>query len=150
MGDTTEHGLPYPVGTDRVMDGDNAIQALAEAIDTAMLSDTGQVTAAAAGFTILPGFNTLAGNVRRRGDAVTVNLTFKSANAIAAGNTGNLSCVQFPDGWYPLMRTGVTTGAEGPGVFFVAEAGVGRLYVVATAGSIAAGSTISAAGLWLV
>lgn len=29
----TIHGLPYPVGTDRVMDGDNAIQALAEAID---------------------------------------------------------------------------------------------------------------------
>lgn len=29
----TTKGYPYPVGTDRVMDGDNAIQALAEAID---------------------------------------------------------------------------------------------------------------------
>lgn len=34
MGATTTKGYPYPVGTDRVMDGDNAIQALAEAVDT--------------------------------------------------------------------------------------------------------------------
>jgi hypothetical protein len=33
MGSQTPHGYPYPVGTDRVMDGDNAIQALAEAVD---------------------------------------------------------------------------------------------------------------------
>ena len=33
MGSTTKKGLPYPIGTDRVMDGDNAIQALAEAVD---------------------------------------------------------------------------------------------------------------------
>ena len=31
---TTPHGYPYPVGTDRLMDGDNAIQALAEAVDS--------------------------------------------------------------------------------------------------------------------
>ena len=29
---TTASGLPYPVGTDRVMDGDDAIKALAEAL----------------------------------------------------------------------------------------------------------------------
>lgn len=33
MGDTTTHGAPFPVGTDRVMDGDNAIKALAEWVD---------------------------------------------------------------------------------------------------------------------
>jgi hypothetical protein len=33
MGDTTTNGYPFPVGTDRVMDGDNAIEALAEAVD---------------------------------------------------------------------------------------------------------------------
>jgi len=33
MGSTTTKGYPYPVGTDRVMDGDDAIKALAEAID---------------------------------------------------------------------------------------------------------------------
>lgn len=31
---STIRGLPYPLGTDRVVDGDNAIQALATAIDT--------------------------------------------------------------------------------------------------------------------
>jgi hypothetical protein len=30
----TGHGYPYPVGTDRVMDGDDAIHALATAVDT--------------------------------------------------------------------------------------------------------------------
>jgi len=33
MGSQTAHGYPYPVGTDRVMDGDDAIRALAEKID---------------------------------------------------------------------------------------------------------------------
>ena len=30
----TPKGYPYPVGSDRVADGDNAIQSLAEAVDT--------------------------------------------------------------------------------------------------------------------
>lgn len=30
---STARGFPYPVGTDRVMDGDNAIQALAQAVN---------------------------------------------------------------------------------------------------------------------
>ncbi len=34
MGSQTAHGFPYPVGTDRVMDGDDAIKALADATDT--------------------------------------------------------------------------------------------------------------------
>ena len=34
MGSVTAKGYPYPVGTDRVSDGDNAIQALATAADT--------------------------------------------------------------------------------------------------------------------
>lgn len=49
MGSQTAHGFPYPVGTDRVMDGDNAIQALAEKIDTllaGMLVQGGAIPAA--------------------------------------------------------------------------------------------------------
>lgn len=42
---TTPKGYPYPTGTDRVVDGDNAIQALATAIDTVLgLWACGQVT----------------------------------------------------------------------------------------------------------
>lgn len=33
MGSQTAKGYPYPLGTDRVMDGDDAIKALAEAVD---------------------------------------------------------------------------------------------------------------------
>lgn len=36
MGGTTTHGLPFPTGTDRVMDGDDAIKALAEAVDASL------------------------------------------------------------------------------------------------------------------
>lgn len=44
---STSKGFPYPLGTDRVMDGDNAIQALAQKIDTVlglMASGTTTVT----------------------------------------------------------------------------------------------------------
>jgi hypothetical protein len=34
---TTTNGLPYPVGTDLVVNGDDAIKALAQAVDTAVL-----------------------------------------------------------------------------------------------------------------
>jgi len=34
----TPGGLPYPLGTDKVVDGDDAIKALAEAIDAKLLS----------------------------------------------------------------------------------------------------------------
>lgn len=34
MPSTTTKGYPYPVGTDRVMDGDDSIKSLAEAVDT--------------------------------------------------------------------------------------------------------------------
>jgi len=41
----TAKGYPYPVGTDRVMDGDNDIRALAEAVDTKVgLACSGKVT----------------------------------------------------------------------------------------------------------
>lgn len=40
-------GLPYPTGTDKVVDGDNAIRALAEAVD-ALLNDTGWINLPAA------------------------------------------------------------------------------------------------------
>ena len=44
MGSTTTHGFPFPVGTDRVMDGDNAIQALAQFCDDYLVGTTGLIT----------------------------------------------------------------------------------------------------------
>lgn len=40
MATTPIFAIPYPVGTDRVMDGDNAMQALAERVET-ILAPTG-------------------------------------------------------------------------------------------------------------
>jgi hypothetical protein len=37
-GATPKYALPYPTGTDRVMDGDNAIQALAERVEANVLT----------------------------------------------------------------------------------------------------------------
>lgn len=45
MGSTTSKGYPYPVGTDRVMDGDDAIKSLAEKVDAALgVQAAGQVS----------------------------------------------------------------------------------------------------------
>jgi hypothetical protein len=49
---TTSLALPYPVGTDRVMDGDNAMQALAERLDAVIAGTTG-IISPGAGLTIL-------------------------------------------------------------------------------------------------
>jgi hypothetical protein len=47
---STSKGFPYPLGTDRVADGDNAIQALAEKVDTAAgLHAAGSVTVTTTG-----------------------------------------------------------------------------------------------------
>lgn len=50
MGSTTVDGLPYPVGTDRVMDGDDAMKALAEALtgrSARVATGSGSITGAA-------------------------------------------------------------------------------------------------------
>lgn len=50
MSGTTTRGLPYPTGTDRVADGDNAIQSLAEAVDTSLMGrQSGTVSIAVSG-----------------------------------------------------------------------------------------------------
>jgi len=48
MPSQTAHGYPYPLGTDRVMDGDDSIKALAEVCDK---------RAPLAGYVILPAVN---------------------------------------------------------------------------------------------
>jgi hypothetical protein len=61
MGSTTPHGLPFPVGTDRVMDGDNAIEALARAADTGIWgARTQQGTFSIAGIAASGGSTTIA------------------------------------------------------------------------------------------
>lgn len=150
MPGTTTNGLPYPVGTDRVMDGDNAMQSLAEAVDTkALLSgDTGNVSAVSAGFTLAAGFTGLAGTVRRRNGVVSVNITFTITAALSAGDVANVPCVNIPAGWTPLIRAGLTSASTGSLIEYSAETN-GVIQLTATTVAVAAGAASGAAGLWL-
>lgn len=87
----TTHGLPYPVGTDRVMDGDNVIRSLAEALDPAVINPG---VVAAAGWTIGnqallvrgPQMDLNLWNITRTGATLTMGSDGNSADtALATG-----------------------------------------------------------------
>ena len=51
----TPKGIPYPIGTDRVMDGDNAMQAIAEKVDALLpVTVRGSLTTDASGYATVP------------------------------------------------------------------------------------------------
>ena len=98
MGDTTTHGFPYPVGTDRVMDGDNAIQALAEYTDDFLTAppdglayDTGWLP-----MTLLTGYTAYAGYplVARR---IGTRVSLRGAVQWTSGTVINPICTVPPD-----------------------------------------------------
>lgn len=76
---TTGRGLPYPVGTDLIVDGDNAIRALAEALDplwNALTMDSNwlrfDATYRLAAYRVIAGVVTVEGTRLRRLAAGTV------------------------------------------------------------------------------
>jgi hypothetical protein len=148
MGSTTTHGLPYPVGTDLIMNGDNAMQALAEAVDTALMADTGTLTAAAGGFTAGAGFTALTGSVRKRSGLVSAQFTLTTSNALAAGDLGNLNCINVPVGWQPVVAAPLTSSGIGPGVWASVYQGFVTISALGTAAN--AGTQISLNGLWMI
>ena len=97
MGGTTPiSALPYPTGTDRVADGDNAIQALATALDEA--------AASSAGAGIVPGASVTigAGGVWRRGKLGVFSMdTWQTSAQLAALAT----ICTLPAGYRPLAAT---------------------------------------------
>lgn len=153
MGSTTTNGLPYPVGTDRVMDGDNAIQALAEAIDTKALftGDTGVITPAAAGFVVVAGqCANLTGNVRRRNGVVAIDFIFNLVNAWGAGDVANTAVITIPAGYLPSVRTSLVCAGNGPGSLYYATATGSSIYLGATMAALAANAQQSVSGVWMI
>lgn len=148
MGGTTGHGLPFPTGTDRVMDGDNAIEALARAVDTALLGDTGVITPAAAGFTLAAGFTSLSGSVRKYGKIVAVHIVV-TLPALGAGNISNVAAVNIPAAWAPCIHGALNSGAAGGVIMFYANPSPAVIYVGSTADASAAGLTSDINGLWM-
>jgi hypothetical protein len=98
MGTTTK-GIPYPEGTDRVMDGDNAMQAIAVKVDELLPRTlTGTST------TDSSGYFTLTHNV---------GVTPKAAYVALNGTAGALWAVFFTDTFTTTtLRVRVT---DGPG-----------------------------------
>jgi hypothetical protein len=151
MGAMTPNGLPYPTGGDLIMDGDNAMEALARAVDTKALltGDSGVVSGASQGFAAHTNFNSLGGNVQRRNGLVVVGLDFRTALAQNAGNVGNVACIVIPSGWRPKVRTGIGSGSIGPVCVFSVDPN-GYIYLCATASAISANGQLSATGMWMV
>ena len=89
----TTHGFPYPVGTDRVMDGDNVIQALAQKNDD-------MVTLAAA--TGLPRCRMIANadQVMPNNSSTKVNLQVVSYDNNGMASTGTSAIIIKTAGWY--------------------------------------------------
>lgn len=84
--------IPYPLGTDRVMDGDNAMQAIAERVDLVMgAGATGSVSAA-------PNY-VGTGTANKRGGMVS--LTINITSNIASTNGTQLGTV--PAGFRPAL-----------------------------------------------
>lgn len=153
MGDVTTHGLPFPVGTDRVMDGDDAIQALAEAVDTALMDDTGILTPAAAGFVKSSTlWDDLAGSCRRKSGWVTVAFSITIHSDLDAGDVANQAAVNVPPGW--RMPSGLaahlSTGATGAGAFWYHSGAGGTISLSALANNVLAEATLTMTGQWQV
>jgi hypothetical protein len=105
MAGTTTNGLPYPTGTDRVADGDNAIQALAEKVDR----DTGlgawkTYTPTMTGWTI--GGGSVSGRYAQHGRTVH----FRILAVLGAGFTAPATAMSFA---LPLPIQAITGSANG-------------------------------------
>lgn len=154
---TTVNGLPFPEGTDRVADGDNAMKALAEEIDAKALftGDTGWLSAAAAGFVpASANWINLTGTCRRRNGLVAVNFGITSKVAIGSGNITNIGYITVPAGWRPYLNSPVHTSSAGPGHFSYASGGalnsVGSIVLSATVSGISANATVTVGGMWML
>jgi hypothetical protein len=113
-GATPTFGFPYPTGTDRVMDGDNAIEALARAIESVLV---------ARGF---PGSLTVPGNISG-GAALTVPGaatvgSLHSGSILSNGGSGEITTL-YGGGGLAIAQGGVATHPNGV-VLWVSGAGL--------------------------
>lgn len=114
MGGVTARGFPYPVGTDRVADGDNAMQALASSID-AYLARYEEVWGACTQIDTGPGV----------GGTMWFNVC--SAIASAGGVTQNANGITVPTkGWYQVQASaqfnfGAAAAATCYGTLFIGD-----------------------------
>lgn len=104
MTGTTPKGYPYPTGSDRVQDGDNAIQALAQAVNDRAIQHRGHGGNLDAGGTAQPSLPATLFIITGR---VTVNFVSSVGTPIV-----------FPGGGFPngVLGISMTTASSPPGV----------------------------------
>lgn len=84
MGGTTpKFGFPYPTGTDRVADGDNAIQALATKVEAELANAWVPLTLFGASWTVIAGYGPPA--VRRMGGVVFMRGLIANTGSTTSG-----------------------------------------------------------------
>jgi hypothetical protein len=129
---TPRYGFPYPDGTERVMDGDNAIGALAQAIEDLLLPNlrdvspamyraTGQLVLTSSADSPVPGMVVPGGGLQVTQLETALLLAACDINIVTAG-VGNVSYAVFVDG--------VSRG--GGGTFGLGPTGVGRASILST------------------
>lgn len=128
--DTPIYGWPYPVGTDRVADGDNAIQDLAEAIEATVdglpIIDQNFTTSITLGTNVV--LNSFLGGVAtvgRVGNLAIFRLPFDTTGTLA----DDAIIATIPAGWRP------------------AETWLGTLAKVSSTGGVATTITLDSGGL---
>jgi hypothetical protein len=150
---TTTNGLPFPEGTDRVADGDDAIKALANAVDAKALftSDSGWLSPQSAGFVITTpaNFNSLGGYCRRRNGLACVSFSIRTLKAIGAGNITNINVLTTPAAWKPRATQPLATGTAGPVMSWHVYTS-GTINIGATAAAVGANSTLTFCGLYML
>jgi len=127
---TPIYGWPYPVGTDRVADGDNAIQDLAEAIEATVdglpIIDQNFTTSITLGTNVV--LNAFLGGVAtigRVGNLAIFRLPFDTTGTLADDAT----IATLPSGWRP------------------AETWLGTIAKVSSTGGTATACTVNSAGV---
>jgi hypothetical protein len=139
-GVTAPLAFPYPTGTDRVMDGDNAIQALAEKVDD-FLAPLGNTVPVA---TVISqnGWNTSLTYLMKMGPLVVMRLDAVKASWAASEGIG-----QVPVEYRPRLNVFAcaVTGATGSPTSFYVRGGDG---VIVTVLAASGGAGLSGSIVW--
>jgi len=107
MPSTTPQGVPYPLGTDRVADGDNVIQSLATWVDSAFCSGSAYTTDTGPGVGGTMWFN---------------SSPYALHGGCAVGGTFPLTGIMVPrKGWYHVQAVGAIRAST--------AGNVGRLFI---------------------
>lgn len=110
---TTARGYPYPLGTDRVADGDDSIRALAEKVDTAlgaMAAGTASINHVSTGFASTT-ITFPVGRFTAPPTSVLVQAFGTSVGGVleGSGTSSGISATGCTVGWYRSSGTGTMT-----------------------------------------